>query len=404
MTSSPPQTAEQAAPPDQDETPVPIPEAAPAPATAEITYRMFARTDVGQVREHNEDNFVAGDLSGTRIVPTAGSEIAGALGPRGLLMGVCDGMGGAAAGEVASQIAVDTVFGNLTAVTPPVGADPMGRQLVEAIELAGNRIFGEAKSDRSRKGMGTTATIATVLDGKILLGQVGDSRAYMLRGDRLVQLTRDQSLVNQLIEAGQLTEEEAENFEHANIILQALGTQDSVQVDLTFADLRRGDKIVMCSDGLSGMVRNDDIRTILRTTTSPEAACDKLIEMANQAGGHDNVTVVVAEFGGDGLPEPTAEDIESLKYRKFELSEPAPQSRAPASRAAPVSGAPDIEIGEAEVDLRSVEAAEAAASRAQREQDEAVHLPTEGSSSHTATMLVAFLLALAFVGYYLLRP
>src|SRR5262249_57223847 len=120
-----------------------------------------------------------------------------------------------------------------------------------------------------RRGMGTTSTIAALMDDHLFLGQVGDSRAYILRGDRLVQVTRDQSLVNQLIEAGQLTEEEAETFEHNNIILQALGTADTVQVDLTYVLLRKGDTLLLCSDGLSGMVRNDEIREVLRSTDEP---------------------------------------------------------------------------------------------------------------------------------------
>src|SRR5690606_4351885 len=140
----------------------------------------------------------------------------------------------------------------------------LAARLVSAIEAAGARIFSEAKADRSRRGMGTTSTVATLVDDHLFFGQVGDSRAYLLRGDRMVQVTRDQSLVNQLIEAGQLTEEEAETFEHNNIILQALGTADTVQVDLTYVELRRGDVLLLCSDGLSGMVRNDEIKEVLR--------------------------------------------------------------------------------------------------------------------------------------------
>src|SRR6185369_5867164 len=134
------------------------------------------------------------------------------------------------------------------------------------------------------------------------------------------------SLVNQLIEAGQLTEEEAETFEHNNIILQALGTADTVQVDLTFVLLRKGDTLLLCSDGLSGMVRNDEIREVLRTVEDPLEACKVLTDRANQAGGHDNITVVVAKFDGAGLKEPTQEDIDNLRYQKYQLPEPPTQS------------------------------------------------------------------------------
>src|SRR5204863_5998339 len=125
--------------------------------------------------------------------------------------------------------------------------DDLARRLVRAIEQAGLRIFHEAKADRSRRGMGTTVTAAALLDDHVFFAQVGDSRGYILRNDQLIQVTRDQSLVNQLIEAGQLTEEEAETFEHNNIILQALGTADTVQVDLTFARVCRNDTLLLCS-------------------------------------------------------------------------------------------------------------------------------------------------------------
>ena len=205
-------------------------------------------------------------------------------------------MGGAAAGEIASQLAVDIIYERMVDGlddAPPMQRDDLARRLVRAIEAAGLRIFQEAKVDRTRRGMGTTVTAAALVDDHLFFAQVGDSRGYVLRQGQLVQLTRDQSLVNQLIEAGQLTEEEAETFEHNNIILQALGTADTVQVDLTYCELRRGDMLLLCSDGLSGMVRFDDIREALRTTSEPLDACKALTERANQAGGHDNITVIV---------------------------------------------------------------------------------------------------------------
>src|SRR5690606_26115408 len=212
----------------------------------------------------------------------------------------CDGMGGAAAGEVASKLAVDLIFSSLSKAnvhTP----DDLAYGLVQAVEAAGKNIYQEARSDRSRRGMGTTSTIAALMNERLFLGQVGDSRAYILRGERLVQVTRDQSLVNQLIEAGQLTEEEAENFEHSNIILQALGTAEAVQVDLTYVKLCKGDILMMCSDGLSGMIRDNDMRDTLVHVDDVEEACRVLIDDANQAGGHDNITVIAVTFDGEGL-------------------------------------------------------------------------------------------------------
>ncbi|HEY3594731.1 MAG TPA: hypothetical protein VGL13_12685, partial [Polyangiaceae bacterium] len=150
-------------------------------------------------------------------------------------------------------------------------------------------------------------------------------------------------LVNQLIEAGQLTEAEAETFEHNNIILQALGTADNVQVDLTYVVLRRGDTLLLCSDGLSGMVRFDEIREVLLRVSDPLEACRLLTDRANAAGGHDNITVIVAQFDGEALAPPMPGDDE-LRYRKYALPEvphvvestdPPPRSRGPSERPIP---------------------------------------------------------------------
>jgi serine/threonine protein phosphatase PrpC len=284
---------------------------------AGIRVRLFGRTDVGQIREHNEDNFLVADLT-RKSRSLMETDRVQAVGERGTLMGVCDGMGGAAAGEVASQLAVDIIYEKLSQGDPPRNHDDLARRLVNSVEEAGGRIFGEARADRTRRGMGTTATISALLDGRLFVAQVGDSRAYVLRGDKFVQVSRDQSLVNQLIEAGQLTEEEAETFEHNNIILQALGTAETVQVDLTYVDLRKGDTLLVCSDGLSGMVRADEMREVLLNYREPFDACKELVDRANRAGGHDNITVIVAVFEG-ALNEPGPQDV--LAYQKYALPE-----------------------------------------------------------------------------------
>jgi len=288
------------------------------PLAGEIHLRLFGRTDVGQIREHNEDNFLIANLT-RRTRSLMESDREQMVGPRGTVLGVCDGMGGAAAGEVASQLAVDIIYEKLVQGEPPRDHNDLARSLVRAVEEAGVRIFSEARADRTRRGMGTTATIAALVDSRLFIAQVGDSRAYVLRGGRLVQVSRDQSLVNQLIEAGQLTEEEAETFEHNNIILQALGTAETVQVDLTYVDLRRGDALLLCSDGLSGMIRAEEIRDVLTTMPEPIDACRELTDRANRAGGHDNITVIVAKFEGEGLSDPS--DSDELAYRKYALPE-----------------------------------------------------------------------------------
>ncbi len=311
----------------------PNPTEASTKAKGEVSIKLFARTDVGQVREHNEDNFLVADLTKRARGLQEGSRVV-SVGKNGNIVSVCDGMGGAAAGEVASQLAVDIIYEKMTEGVSPevqVTRNDIARRLVQAVEAAGLRIFEAAKSDRTRRGMGTTVTAAALMDDHLFLAQVGDSRGYILRNGTLVQVTRDQSLVNQLIEAGQLTEEEAETFEHNNIILQALGTAETVQVDLTFVELRRGDVLLLCSDGLSGMVRNDEIREVLKSTPDPLDACKTLTERANLAGGHDNITVIVAQFDGEGV-KPLATDEEPLKYRKYPLPE---EPTDPARKAVP---------------------------------------------------------------------
>lgn len=257
-------------------------------------------------------------------------------------------MGGAAAGEVASQMAVDLIYEQLLGQKAPAGSrDELARRLVQSIEYTGAHIFQDARSDRSRRGMGTTATIAAFLDARVFLGQVGDSRAYLVREGRLALLTRDQSLVNQLIEAGQLTEEEAETFEHNNIILQALGTSETVQVDLTYVDLCKGDILMMCSDGLSGMIRNDEIREILLNSTEPLEACRELTDRANAAGGHDNITVIVA-YVEDGADEPN--EHSSFGYQKYTLPDITPEA------ASVIERDPDSEVDSEDSGSMSAEA------------------------------------------------
>lgn len=323
--------------PPQDEPTYPNTSALMTKATGDIRYRYFGATDVGLVREHNEDNFMVADIDlGTRGVEQETLRI-GTVGSRGLILAVCDGMGGAAAGEVASQMAVDTLHEIFAVGEATLDREVFARRLVTAVEESGTRIFTAAKVDRTRRGMGTTSTVAGLVDGVLFVGQVGDSRCYVLRNGRLALITKDQSLVNQLIEAGQLTEEEAEAFEHSNIILQALGTTERVIVDLTFLELRRGDRVMLCSDGLSGLVHVEMIRDVLSTIEDPRDACAKLIEYANNGGGHDNITCIVADFDGEGLLP--ADEAPAAGYQQYALPradvDTAPPEREPSGKLAP---------------------------------------------------------------------
>jgi PPM family protein phosphatase len=388
-----------------------------------IRVRLFGRTDVGQIREHNEDNFLVADLT-RKSRSLMETDRIQTVAERGTVLGVCDGMGGAAAGEVASQLAVDIIYEKLTQGETPDHHDDLARRLVTAVEEAGGRIFGEARADRTRRGMGTTATIAALLDGRLFVAQVGDSRAYVLRGDKFVQVSRDQSLVNQLIEAGQLTEEEAETFEHNNIILQALGTAETVQVDLTYVDLRKGDTLLVCSDGLSGMVRADEMREILLTHREPFDACKELVDRANRAGGHDNITVIVAVFEG-ALPPPGAGDV--LAYQKYALPEATAEQtqRAPSVQPADVyTPAPSPEaqresrrlrVGHTMVGMTNPMTAPASGAPGGGARvssppatysldDDPVSIPTSGLAPSFVGMLVLLaMLLVAIAGFLLLR-
>jgi protein phosphatase len=185
-----------------------------------------------------------------------------------------------------------------------------------AIKEAGTRIYTAARLNRGQRGMGTTVTAAVLTGTRLLVGQVGDSRAHIVRAGELVQVTKDQSLVQQLIDAKQLTEEEAKSFDKSNIILQALGTTEEVHVDMTSVELCSGDVLVMCSDGLSGLVEPDAIRDVLLEIEDPMEACRKLTDLACDMGGDDNITVIVARFEGGALAEPTGEY--QLAYERFE--------------------------------------------------------------------------------------
>ena len=305
----------------------------PASATQRgaITVHVLGRTDVGRTREHNEDSFLVADL-GAGTVGDQGEAVTYTLGPRGALFMVADGLGGAAAGEIASGMAVDIVFQELRrtwASTPATDPDAFAHALKKACELANTRIYEYAMKNPDHRGLGTTATIAGLLGDTLYLVQVGDSRAYIVRGGVAQQITKDQSLMQRLIEAGELTVEEAEQSERRNIILQALGPEPVVKIDLTHQPVRRGDLLVLCTDGLSGQVRKEEIARIVSQERDLATAGQSLIDRANENGGPDNITVVIAHLEGEGLEPPTEGDV--VGHSVFEL-----QNATPATPLAPL--------------------------------------------------------------------
>jgi serine/threonine protein phosphatase PrpC len=277
-------------------------------SAADIKITVFGKTDVGLVREHNEDCFLIADATNDRREAEPKDPLEIPVGPKGALMLVCDGMGGAAAGEVASQMAVESISSALAA-SEPLPRDGFARRLRRAIEDANDRIYAQSRDNQSERGMGTTCTAVGLVDGTLVLGQIGDSRCYVLRQGRLAQVTKDQSLAWQLIEAGAMTAEEAKAFEHANIILQALGVQERVDVALSQVQLRRGDVVLVSSDGLHGPVSDEEILQVLKEEPDVKRACDRLVSRALEREGPDNITVVVARFDGPALPEPTGDEL-----------------------------------------------------------------------------------------------
>jgi protein phosphatase len=208
---------------------------------------------------------------------------------------------------MAIEAVLREVSNTLTAGDPPT-EESFATAIKRATSAANAEIHMFAVEHPEFRGMGTTATVAGVLGDSVYLAQVGDSRAYLVRGGVAQQITKDQSLMQRLIEAGELTVEEAEQSERRNIILQALGPEPQIKIDLTSQQLRRGDVLVLCSDGLSGQVKTDEIARVVTEESDLMAACKRLIDKANDAGGPDNITVIAARFDGDGLIAPGATD------------------------------------------------------------------------------------------------
>lgn len=233
------------------------------------TTTFGSRTDIGCLRDHNEDSLI--------VTPP--------------LFAVADGMGGHAAGEVASEIAV-----NVLAELAPAHPDP--EALGRAVEEANRAIIRAAHEGRGREGMGTTMTAAMLEGERLIIAQVGDSRAYLLHQGKLQQLTRDHSLMADMIEAGQLTPEEARTHPNRSVITRALGSDPNTQPDLYEINVETGDRLLICSDGLSGMVPDADIESTLARIRDPQRCASQLVNEAIANGGHDNVTVIVADVSG----------------------------------------------------------------------------------------------------------
>lgn len=281
-----------------------------------ITLALYAQTDVGMVRSGNEDNFLILDLSSGNSWTASDEEpqelLTYSQGYYGSLIAVSDGMGGALAGEVASRMAVETVRDRMLQLQAHdvYGNMSFPERLRLSIEEANLLINDESQTNPAHKGLGATFTAIAVNGNHIFFAQVGDSRAYLLRRGNIARITKDQSLVQQLIDAGQITEEEAETHSYRNVILQALGAHNNVNVEVNSVTLCQLDTLILCSDGLSGKINQHEIAGIVNEASDLKSACTKLINLANERGGEDNITVVIAQFSGPGLPLPNNDSVE----------------------------------------------------------------------------------------------
>ena len=244
-----------------------------------------ARTDVGLIRSGNEDNYV--------MIPE-----------RGIFV-VADGMGGHAAGEIASEMAVQFIARDLGSFKG-LSTDDAAARMTRAIKAANAAIFERTLAEHDKRGMGTTCT-GLVLHGhnRYLIGQVGDSRAYLLREERFHQLTKDHSYVQEQVDAGYLTPEQARTHPYANVITRCVGASGDVMPDIFSGTVRPGDVFLLASDGLTGMVEDDGLEAILKAQGTPERWVDKMVAEANRRGGLDNITCIIAHV--DSVEAVTAE-------------------------------------------------------------------------------------------------
>jgi protein phosphatase len=248
--------------------------------------RFAGETDVGMKRTHNEDNLYLPDEE--------------------RLIMVADGMGGHAAGDLASKLAIETVasFFHSTAedarITWPFMVDRDNRfdenRLVTGIKLANLKIFEMAQRDNRSRGMGTTLVTCLFCDDEVIVAHVGDSRVYLCRDGKIRQITEDHSLLNDYIKMKRIAPEDVDRFPHKNVIVRALGMKETVAVDILHETPRIGDIFLLCSDGLSGMVEADEMFSVLSTEKDLDRCCERLVEMANAAGGVDNITVALARL------------------------------------------------------------------------------------------------------------
>ncbi len=281
-------------------------------ATQGIVLTLFGQSIVGKDRSNNEDAFVMTDLGGINPLRAATSPVSLQDNERGVLVAVSDGMGGAKAGEVASAMVLDVLQRGMSTVR----AISVEAALRQSIEAANERVFATAR-ETGRAGMGATLTAMLFHGLYAHIAEIGDSRAYLLRGNRLVRLTHDQSYVQRLIDKGTLTEEQAKSSDYRNVILQAMGINAAVTPVVSRVTLRRHDRFLVCTDGICGVLDDRMMLNLILGSTTLESACAKLIVAAVSQGGEDDITAVLVEVDGEGVPLIDDEERLSLETAEF---------------------------------------------------------------------------------------
>lgn len=274
------------------------------------------------MRRHNEDAFTISALDGSPAVHALDEPLSLAVAEQGVLLAVSDGLGGEQAGEVASALALHCLRVMLEDEKP---IDSAEAALTRSVEAA-NRSVYKASAQPEHRGMGATLTAVYVHGDRAYVAEIGDSRAYLLRNGRFVQLTRDQSLAELMVEIGTLRRDQIQNFVHRNVVLQAVGIQPEVDVALNRVRLRNGDRLLLCSDGLSGKLDDEEIRYVLEASPDLRTASERLIDAAISRGGEDNITVVLADASGEALANATSDRISVEEVRSaplIELARPA---------------------------------------------------------------------------------
>ena len=272
---------------------------------------VAAKSDVGRVRQGNEDSYLVQEP----------------------LFAVADGMGGHLGGEIASATTVETITKALAEEPPHDTA-----RLAAIVRQANAAVWEKAQGDPELRGMGTTCTLVLLEGQELHIAHVGDSRAYLLRAGELTQVTEDHTLVNRMVREGRLKPEEADRHPQRSIITRALGVDSEVEVDELSLGVEEGDRFLLCSDGLTSMIDFDALRTTLTEESSPQAAVDRLIDLANEAGGEDNITVVLVDVAGEGSA------TQAAQVPVAETTAPAPRRETTDPDVSPIPPAVDTGV------------------------------------------------------------